>query len=1481
MLFCLIFLVAVFLVLQISFVQNKIKDYAVNQFSEKFESKLEIKNLEISFFEGIILEGFFLQDLQKDTLIYINKFKIIPDGLITSFDDIILNKIELNGLIFKLYEPEADLMNMQFLIDAFSSSSPEQNPDTSSQDFHFRCNKFELNNASFLYKIYNPDTISGINYDDLKISKFNISISDLDVFNENTKFKIDSISFKDKSGTEIKKLSTTKSSINSQGIILDNPEIIMANSELYLDSLYFKYQNWDSFSNFTDDVYLGLNFRDTSKISLKDLAYFVPEISGLKQQIFLNGSLSGTINKLNINDLVLNYPNILNLKMNSKLNNLTDLEKLNFNIDIKKLQANIVKLKNIKLSDSSQIFELPENLKNIAEINYSGITKGSVFDFVSKGKLNGNFGKITVDIIGNRDSLTIFGAKGLLKAENLDLKNSLGNEFGKLTFRQNFDFKYFTDEKMKFKTTGIIDSFTYKNFTYKNIRLYADMYDLKFDSLSLHLNQEEINAKLDGILDFKSETPEFIFDLMLEKADLKKMNLETNTKKSFLSFAVKGDLKVSNIDDFYGNIKLYEEFIYQNDSINFRLKKFDLNTDISGKNKELKKININSDFIDAEIVSSGKLSNIIESANELTSKFLPAFIPEKEKNNIEKTEITDSLAFVVELKNIKKISRIIIPEIDIANEIEFEGNYNTENNYLFLESESGHIHYNDIKIIDFYIIANTKNDSLHIKTGGSTLQPTEDIKFDNFDISSVIKNNNIDFDISWNSYKDTSKYSGEIRGLLNIAVEENKNSPLINCKFHKSEITLADSVWNFADSEIIIDSTFIGIRNLIIKNNEQEILIDGNISEYEGDILTAEFKDFNLISLLPLTEGEPNLEGILNGKIRLVQLYTKPLFFTKDTIKSMRVSNIPLGDLYFKSEWENDDNKIAISMFVLTGKKKVMTDTIGGYYWPDKDSISMTTELKGFRVKAFEDFYKENIKTNDESQLWGKINATGYLKNPQITGDIRLTNTLLNILYLNTKYSINKSMNINIKNNEIVIKETKLFSDSKRRGYALVSGNIKHNNFDNFNLDIFVDAHNFQFINTMPTDSSAFYGTAYGTGNINVLGPVDDMKIDINLKTEKRTAFYLPLSSSGDLSEETDFISYAADSVFVSEERNTFEEEYETDVSGMKLNLNLELTPEAEIQLIMDASSGDIIKARGRGDMEIGIDTRSDFTMFGDFTITKGDYLFTLKSIMSKHFKIKKGGTIRWYGDPENAIINLNAVYSLKKVLLYDLMVEDKFRTLKAPVDCNISMSGKLMNPDIGFGVTMPAGFESVSEQLKKLPDDGINKQFLSLLIIGTFQPLPGLSQEKVGGGGVVKTGEIITNQLNRWLSDISNDFDVGVNYQTGDQVTSDELEVALSTQLWDDRITINGNVGVGGKSKEETASENSNSVIGEVEVEVKLNKQGSVRMKVFNQSNDELDYDKGQYTQGVGFFWRREFDKLFFWIKNDKNKNDTTFQKK
>ena len=125
-----------------------------------------------------------------------------------------------------------------------------------------------------------------------------------------------------------------------------------------------------------------------------------------------------------------------------------------------------------------------------------------------------------------------------------------------------------------------------------------------------------------------------------------------------------------------------------------------------------------------------------------------------------------------------------------------------------------------------------------------------------------------------------------------------------------------------------------------------------------------------------------------------------------------------------------------------------------------------------------------------------------------------------------------------------------------------------------------------------------------------------------------------------------------------------------------------------------------------------------------------------------------------------------------------------------------------------------------------------------------------------------VTTSELLSNQLSNWLSQISNDFDIGVNYRPGDEITTDQVQVALSTQILDDKVTVHTNLDVGGSqttaTQEGTSTKN---ITGEFDVNVKLTNDGKLSLKAYNHSNDDQLYNTSQYTQGVGFIYREDFN--------------------
>jgi len=188
------------------------------------------------------------------------------------------------------------------------------------------------------------------------------------------------------------------------------------------------------------------------------------------------------------------------------------------------------------------------------------------------------------------------------------------------------------------------------------------------------------------------------------------------------------------------------------------------------------------------------------------------------------------------------------------------------------------------------------------------------------------------------------------------------------------------------------------------------------------------------------------------------------------------------------------------------------------------------------------------------------------------------------------------------------------------------------------------------------------------------------------------------------------------------------------------------------------------------------------------------------------------------------------------------------------------------MNPDLLFNIDVPTADADTRRKLQGVlnTEEKTNRQFLSLLIINNFLPeqdfFAGMTTGNTLGlgaqtAGVATASEFFSNQLSNFLSQISRDFDIGVNYRPGDEVSPEELELALSTQLFNDRLRINGNVDVTGRQT------NASSIVGDFDADFKLTRTGKVRLKAFNRANDHLRYQVSPYTQGIGLFYREEFD--------------------
>ena len=201
--------------------------------------------------------------------------------------------------------------------------------------------------------------------------------------------------------------------------------------------------------------------------------------------------------------------------------------------------------------------------------------------------------------------------------------------------------------------------------------------------------------------------------------------------------------------------------------------------------------------------------------------------------------------------------------------------------------------------------------------------------------------------------------------------------------------------------------------------------------------------------------------------------------------------------------------------------------------------------------------------------------------------------------------------------------------------------------------------------------------------------------------------------------------------------------------------------------------------------------------------------------------------------------------------------------TSRIPTEVVVRLNGELENTNIGFDIQFPNTSSVVQSELEyRLQDPNVEERnAIFLLAQGTFiNDQIGLTQQALTGNLIQTASGLINQVLSVGDEKLNLGFlyEQGLNNPAGDFATDNRIGVTVSTQI-SDRILVNGRLGlpVGGGGVSESV------VAGDVEVQVLLNEEGTLRAKIFNRENEIQQFlaERQGYTQGVGLSYQVDFN--------------------
>lgn len=1453
MLAIILLLVISYFVLQSSRVQSYLVGIITSEISKNLDANFKIEAVNFSFFNKLILKNVYVEDQFKDTLLFSEKLTVNIKAIDRKSKVVDIQRITLDRTKFYLYKDTTQSINIKFITDQFKST------DTSSvkPKWKVAIRNIEMHESFFRYRtnrIVNKPY--GVNFNNMVCAIHTLDVRSLTVEKGTVEFFIKKLEFTERSGFNVYSFKSNMS-IADDHMKFKNITIRTENSFIVSDSISFRQRSFDDYQNFNALIKLDFAFQE-SNVSFIDIGFFAPKLKNIPLNVGLSGYIYGRINSLKGKDVRFQVGKQTELITDFNFNGLPDINQTYIFADFKKFTtyANDFELINRFVKPGKKI-NFPENLKKLGKMSYEGNFTGFIDDFVTYGKFISALGKASTDISLKPVEGKKLAINGKLKTINFRIGELLSEKIGKISFDAQIDGKIGRDKTIAARTDGIIHTVEINNYNYQNIIIDGFLTEKKYDGF-LKISDPNIILDFSGGIDFSKKVPAFNFSANVPKANLYGLNIDKKDSTSFLSFEMNANFVGNNIDNAIGEININNSRLVKfNENLTFNTLKI-----VSEQLSDTHRIELKSDYIDAVLYGKYKYKTLVHSIKSLFLHYLPALV--NNPSDTLKVDFPNSFTADILLKNTNQLTKIFIPDITISDNSKIDFKFNANNNRFFLTANSLLLRYktntfNDLSVVTF------SDDSLFTAiTKSKRAVFGKSVTLEDFRTTSITRNNDINLKIDWKN-NDTTLYQGRLIASTTIE-KKDKNSPAsFNVTILPSEIIVNDSLWRMNKAFVKIDTTSISINNFIINHKNQFFKIDGRISEINNDTLFIDFGNLNLAYINIFTKKiKLDFKGIINGNANFSNLYSAPLFSSNIIVNKFSLNKEEYGDMYILSTWDYVRKGINIKAFTQKDEQKNLN--VDGEYYPNNKGLDFKVTLDKFRLNLLNSFlgsFSSDVKGTGS----GSVTIKGTLDNPDFNGELDAQKATLTIDYLKTRYNFTDK--VLIVKNSIVFNDITVLDQFKNK--AITNGNVTFGPRKSIDFNFTIRPTNFHALNTTGKDNEMFYGTAFMTGVVNLRGNSGNINIDISGKTEKNTKLNIPISKSENI-VESGFVTFINKGNI---KQNIVTDDYQVDLSGFRLNFDLEVTPDAETQLIFDSKIGDVIRATGEGNLKLEIDKNSNFNMFGDYNIVEGDYLFTLQNIINKKFEIEQGGKILWNGDPYNANIDIEAIYNLRAPLS-NLFPEDSsdFYRKRIPVECQIFMTQSLKNPDVVFNINLPTTDEDTKNRVRTIinTQEKLNKQFLSLLIINNFfyeepdQTNFGLASYGSGSASTTTT-ELLSNQLSHWLSQISDEWDIGVNYRPGDEISTDQVEVALSTQILNDRVNINGNLGYGGQT------EQASNIVGDFNVDVKLNKSGKLRLKAFNEANDKLIYEDSPYTQGVGIFYREEFNtfpELFhrFWNK-------------
>jgi hypothetical protein len=1456
------------LLINIPSIQNAVAKRFMTSASRKLGTIVSIDRIHLTLINRVVVEGFYVEDFRGDTLLYSKKITAPLTDLGLGGGTLTFGRVVLDDTSLWIRRDSLDNINIRQVVKALR----EDTSDNSDTHFRMRINGIEAPNITFGLSRTDKPFHYGVDFSRFEIRNTAVDIDYLEIAGDTIRMGINSMSFDERSGFRMDNLSARELTIAEGKVLLTDVDMLAHDAELNLAHINLEADSWLTYRNFTDSVALGVEMR-SSTVPASLVGWFVPAVAGWNltlEDVTLRtsgpvASMTGDIAGARLLETTFSttfqsrgMPDLADMWLTAKVDvletSVSDIDNIVRTVGAKPIPADVMHL-----------------LERVGRAGFSGQFTGKLADFTAAGTFKTTAGNIVSTMaVTRRGQNTLLD--GRIESSNLDAGKLLSSlSIGLASLDVAIEGSIEPGGGVDGDVKGSVRSLALKGYEYRDVDFEGKIDGRMFDG-TVHSPDPNMEFDFIGMIDLGSDVPSYNFDLDVQRADLAATNIFARDSVATLSGRVVASGSGGNLDNLNGQIEAHDlVYTAPADTLHTSLVR------LVGRNTATsKQIIFDSDFADAEFRSRLSYRDMFGYLKD----FLRDYIPPLYDKSIEKIpasiegEYAEATAYSilnVHIKDTDKLLSVFLPGVRISDGSEMAFSFNPFVRSFALSAHSDYLEYRKILATGVALNSDNQGDSLTLHI------VSEDFYSGNLNLPHL----GIHGGARGRQMTITTRLANpaeDFSALVGFNIHSGDDGTAL-LRFTPSWLTLEGRTWFFDARSMVYDSSKVRVDNFRVYSREgesQQLSADGVISSDKADTLHVKLNRFDLAPLSRLTKGAGYYtEGKATGYIDLISPAKHTRVLSGIDFEDVSLNGISTAPARFTSFWADD--RIRFQML----NERTNVNVLRGTFAPTTGEIDAEAELDKLDVSLLDPLLHSSLE-NTVGTANARLNVGGTFRQLRFDGSIEVPRFETTVRFTRVRYKLENGV-ISVRDSRLMLPPTTVTDPAGNRGE--LSLGVDLSNFRNVSFELGASVRNLLAIDTTPEDNEAFYGRVFATGGVSIRGDKMGTYLNISATTDRDSKFHLPLSAKSNIAS-ADFVTFTgtADQTNTLGVSNRKQQLYQQRVRAttaqkpakpIDLDMTINLTPEAEFNMVIDPLLGNGISAQGQGVMNLRINpTTNLFSMVGDVAISSGKFEFSMMDLFTRDFTLTPGSTLVWTGEPTDAMLNVEGTYRVRTSLV-PLLGQDVSTARSVPVDCLLKLAGRLSTPEITFDVEAPtldietrARIENAmnTQELKSM-------QFLSLLTMGSFVPESSLGQ--AGSTGSMTNGgvgfDFLTNQLGNMLS--NEDYNVYFRYTPQNEYTGmgNEFDVGFSKGFIDNRLIleIEGNY-VDDRAANTTGTGNVNNLAGDVYLTWVIDKAGNLRLKVFTQTIDRLDENQGLQEGGIGIYYKKDFDSWReVWRKN------------